>query len=116
MESLAGERVEEPGGVADQQPARAGAARHAMTERRGAGERVGRRASRQGAGSPSVAGTAATIESATAGAMRRAPPPERPSTIPTLTRHRHRRDPEVPVARTLIRASRHASGRVGQVE
>ena len=40
MESLPGERVEEPGGVADHQPRGAGAPGHAVAERAGAGDAV----------------------------------------------------------------------------
>ena len=42
METLAGERVEEPGGVADEQPAGTGAPGHAVTERPGARDGVQR--------------------------------------------------------------------------
>ena len=42
MEAFAGERIEETGGVADEEPAASGPPRHPVAERPGAGDRVGR--------------------------------------------------------------------------
>ena len=108
---FAGERVEEAGGVADQQPARPGAPGHAMAERPGAGDGVA--SARRGAtrrGRRRSAGSAATIESATARAPSPARAPrrhDRPSTIPMLTR------PPAPARCRRSRRAGRASGRRG---
>ena len=50
MQALPGERIEEPGRIADEQPAPAGPAAHAMADRPGARDGVERRAVAPGGG------------------------------------------------------------------
>ena len=90
VEALAGERVEEPGRVADQEPARPGAAGHAMPSGAGAGDGVA--AARRRARRPGRRRSAGSRPRSRR-RRRRAPRPGEapaatsgPSTIPTLTR------------------------------
>ena len=120
MQALAGERVEEPGRIADEQPARSGATRDAVAERPGAGD--ARRSARRrasAAGSSSVGGMAATIASATARAPSRASagrhdrPEHDPDVDPAAG---HRRDPDIAVAQDAhpgVAAARPGRGRGG---
>ena len=103
MEALAGERIEEAGRVADEQPARTrpdGSTRCA--ERPGARHRSVRlRPCAPAAGSSSVGGIAATIRSGDGRAPSRAEvgpprPPEHDADIDPAAGHR--RDPDVAVA------------------
>ena len=90
MEALPGERVEEPGGVADEQPARSGPPRHAMPDRPGARDaRPAAPPTRHVAGSSSVGGIAATSrvgDGPRAVTLRPRRATLGPSTMPMLTR------------------------------